>query len=231
MDRDKIKFYMQGCRLIIDIEDGTPDIYVILYNTETEWYSNILKYDGTIDYDLNSYASGHYIYLGYKTTKNYNEAIKNITIKKGNDNAKDSIDIDKINYKLSPLEGDNTFVSGKGDLNTGAGGKYLYLFYTKNELPSKMAIRSLEINNTKSHSLDTTDLNDGAGGDYIFLHVRRLNSEGYSYVSEIDDADWMSFIPDNVKITNIRIKIIIYKFIIRIFFHYSYSTIVIFMTN
>ena len=36
MDRDKIKFYMQGCRLIIDIEDGTPDIYVILYNTETE---------------------------------------------------------------------------------------------------------------------------------------------------------------------------------------------------
>lgn len=54
MDRDKIKFYMQGCRLIIDIEDGTPDIYVILYNTETEWYSNILKYDGTINYDLNS---------------------------------------------------------------------------------------------------------------------------------------------------------------------------------
>ena len=158
-----------------------------------------------IDYDLNSNAGGHYIYLGYKTTQNYSEAIKDIVIKKGKDNAKDSIEINKIKYNLAPLAGDSSFISAKGDLNLEAGGKYLYLFYTKTETNNQMAIRSLEINNEKSNSLNTTDLNDGAGGDYIYLHARRLNKDGYSYVNEINDADWMSFVPDDVKITNLTI--------------------------
>lgn len=52
MEKDKIKFYMQGCHLTVEIEDGTPDIYLLLRNTDTEWYSEIYRYTKPITFDL-----------------------------------------------------------------------------------------------------------------------------------------------------------------------------------
>ena len=52
MEKDKIKFYMEGCRLTIEIEDGTPDIYLLLQNTENEWHSDIYQYVNPITFEL-----------------------------------------------------------------------------------------------------------------------------------------------------------------------------------
>jgi len=52
MDNNNVKFYMNGCRLIIDIEGGTPDIYLVLLNTNNKEHSDILKWTGTFEFDM-----------------------------------------------------------------------------------------------------------------------------------------------------------------------------------
>lgn len=52
MNKDNIKFYMDGCHLTIDVVDGTPDIYLVLLNTETKDYSEILQWQGTFEFDM-----------------------------------------------------------------------------------------------------------------------------------------------------------------------------------
>ena len=69
------------------VKDKNPvyisDILLVGYNDYSDAVSSMNNHPDYkfIDYDLNSYAGGYYIYLGYKTTKNYSDAIKDITIK------------------------------------------------------------------------------------------------------------------------------------------------------
>ncbi len=63
-----------------------------------------------------------YIYVGYKTTTNPDEAITGLAFN-NNSNPSDTYVYNGIEYKIE---------SGKVDFNKGAGGDYIYLYYTKN---------------------------------------------------------------------------------------------------
>ena len=150
-----------------------------------------------IPYDLNKKAGGFDIYLGYKTTNDYNEAIKDITFRTGKGKNGEPYEKDKRKYNLPILRGDTEFtVQGftdagtkkrkaqKGDLNRAAGGEYIYMYYTKEEGEDKTAITELYINNLRPGSIDGVDLNKGAGGDDIFLHATRQPKGGY-YITDL----------------------------------------------
>lgn len=86
-----------------------------------------------IDQDLNYGAGGAYVYIGYKTSTDYSRAITGIRFWSGNeDNKPDSYQKDGSNFYLvgGQYEGNGTG-DGVVDLNEGAGGKYLYLYITR----------------------------------------------------------------------------------------------------
>ena len=155
-----------------------------------------------INYDLNHMASGQYIYLGYKITENYNEAIKDITFIKGN-NPAHTINQNNRTYTLCSYTGDGGF---DGNLNKGAGGKNIYLYYTRDDDEGeRMALRTLSVDNVKDGAVGGQDLNESANGDYIYLHATHLNYLGMSRIDEINPADWMRYIPDSIKITTMNL--------------------------
>ena len=119
-----------------------------------------------IDFDLNDDAGGDYIYIGYKRTDKYEEAIKNFTILVGKDKNYDTYTLDGIEYKACPANFNR-------DLNKSAGGDYIYLFYTKAEMSDKKAVQEITINETKKGSVCEKDLNDNAGGTDVYIHLTR----------------------------------------------------------
>lgn len=168
---------------------------------------DLLRKEGyeVIEYDLNKNTGGDYIYLGYKTTTDYKEAIKDIVVLDGNKYMVDTVKINNRTYNICPYDGDSHFKGIKGDLNSNAGGADLHLFYTKEEDKYKMALRNIRVNNTKNGAVSDMDLNKRAGGDDIFLHVNKINNEGNTMISEVDPNSWMEFIDDDVKLTDITI--------------------------
>lgn len=145
-----------------------------------------------IDYDLNSGASGCFIYLAYKRTDDPAKAITGLIIMAGKQYGSDyylsnPITIGYKRYYLAPYaDGDADY----GDLNDGAGGEHLYLYYSKDEGGAGQhrshKITNLTISNSSSvpsgfddvvfkhydpkSSGTVCDLNSGAGGKYIYLH-------------------------------------------------------------
>lgn len=125
--------------------------------------------------DLNYGAGGDYIYLGYTTTTNPNEAIRDLVLVYGKDPA------DPIIYK------DTTFNKINNDLNRGARGDYIYLYFSKNpKLGDPIKALFVEINGDSSGKNGTgwsrvtdykdsskCDLNRNAGGAYIYLWMQR----------------------------------------------------------
>lgn len=84
-----------------------------------------------IDKDLNENQGGKYIYAGYKTSKNYKDAITGIIIRVGK-NPPEKITYNNCDFYLLGGEKEkNVADEGKVDLNTGAGGEYLYLYITR----------------------------------------------------------------------------------------------------
>lgn len=144
-----------------------------------------------IDCDLNKHAGGYYIYLGYKTTENYDEAIKGLTFRTGKGHNDDTFVKDGIEYKLCPVSGMSAFTNDngknkntKGDLNCKAGGDYIFLYYTKEETPQKTALANLYINGYKQGSVGELDMNRKAGGDDLFLHTSMVPKGGY-YIKDL----------------------------------------------
>lgn len=125
------------------------------------------------DVDLNRNAGGDYIYLGYKTTKNYNEAIKSIFVE-----VRAFLDpnpVSRTKASLCPVYGSAEFVEDYGDLNHDAGGNYLYLHQdrTAGDVYKNRAITNIWIDGSVPQNGEgsTTDLNYNAGGDYLYLHT------------------------------------------------------------
>lgn len=137
-----------------------------------------------IDQDLNQDAGGHYIYICYKTTEDYNDAIKDIIIRKGKGNNSDTYSYNDHTYYLASYDGDAEFKRGKGDLNEESGGAYLFIYYTK-ELSSydpaygkaKTAVGKLYVNNVDNGQ----NLNEN--GDYLWLHADKCGEEGFPVVN------------------------------------------------
>ena len=124
-----------------------------------------------LDRDLNEGAGGMFIYLGYKTTTNINEAITDIDCRLSIETPKSTRQLNG----LCPYTGDQKFIDSKGDLNCGAGGWFVYLYYYKSPRGDGLAITDLYINGTKEGSVDGRDLNAWAGGNYIYLHCNLGN--------------------------------------------------------
>ncbi len=76
-----------------------------------------------IHHDMNNSVPNQcrWIYVGYKTTTNINDAITGLIF---SNEKKDSIYYDEKTYKIE---------SSRNDFNSGAGGEYIYLYYTKDK--------------------------------------------------------------------------------------------------
>lgn len=79
-----------------------------------------------IEYDLNKDAGGNYVYMGYKTTTNPSDAIKDLCFYSD----LDDLGCNKFTIKINGKECE--YVCDKhADLNKGSGGDYIYACYTK----------------------------------------------------------------------------------------------------
>ena len=104
-------------------------------------YKDAYRNDGwtSIDYDLNRGAGGAFVYLLYKTTSSpgsSNEVITDFYIKlSSSSDHPDQLTHNGRTYYLTPGGGNDDFNRHGRDLNQGAGGKYIYLYYTKDDFP------------------------------------------------------------------------------------------------
>jgi hypothetical protein len=111
-----------------------------------------------INYDLNKGCgySSHYIYLLYKTGTNVEEAITDLYLWSSDTNtSEDSFILNGRTYRRATCDGDDDFEESKGDLNKGASGKYIFVYYTTdntNFSPAR-AITSITINNESVYSV------------------------------------------------------------------------------
>lgn len=132
--------------------------------------------------DLNSGAGGNYIYLGYRTTTDKNQAITDLFIKSTNPMIILFLyEIETEHYGLSKWKTDGY------NLNRGTDGNKLYLYTTKDSGTNRHPLYDLKVyfgTNPSGdnpgwevvkfqNSADNADLNKGAGGKYIYLLMKR----------------------------------------------------------
>ena len=163
------------------------DVMVIGNNNETQFYNLQESYVAQgwtpINKDLNAGCGtgSDYIHLLYKTNSssgNSASAITDFYIKTGN-NPPASLTHQNRTYYLVPYDGSDNFINSKGDLNRGAGGDYIHLYYTKELLTNLNGVTDITFNDTQSGAVGcnggTTgyDLNEGCGSgtDYIYMHL------------------------------------------------------------
>ena len=143
-----------------------------------------------IDYDLNKGAGGAYIYLLYKTTESQGSsgtAITDLYLRvSGSNDSQETFEYSGRTYTRATCDGSSDFVNkSHGDLNSGASGKYIHLYYTKSNggFYSDRAVKSLSIDNKSSLAVGENggpaacDLNKGAGGDYIYMHMLKSSTQ------------------------------------------------------
>ena len=151
-----------------------------------------------VNSDLNEGTDGDRIYLLYKTAEHPGETAEFITgfyidtVSTTNPPATHTVD--GTTYHLVDFDGSDNFKNSKGDLNRGAGGDYIHLYYTKSVLPSGRAVASIEFNDTQSGAVAANggnapgyDLNKGCGSEsaYIYMH---LATEIFEYAIAYDLA-------------------------------------------
>lgn len=143
-----------------------------------------------VDVDLNKKAGGKYIYLGYKTTENFAEAITALMVFNGESYNKTSetLNIDHVaRYSGNQTQIENSwefhpvarYGSSNGDLNEKSGGAYLYLYYSTSKPDNCEAIKSIDVVESSSYrsgffdALDqhynAIDLNAGTYGSRLYL--------------------------------------------------------------
>ncbi len=136
--------------------------------------------------DLNDGAGGQYIYLLYKKKDNPDpgDFITGFRILNTDTwDVPDTMEEDGVEWHLAPYDGEGNFKASKGDLNSGTGGRCIYLYYTKTPFANHRAVKSVWFTSDKAGSVSGVDLNAGAGGDYIYMHV------GYLYEDEAEFGD------------------------------------------
>ena len=169
------KQYINQLMLIGGNEGGFIEPYVELYQGEGWTF---------VDYNLNSGTDEQIIYLLYKTGSaddTLNPPITDFYIKSTSDKSDhpDMITHNNRNYyRITSIVGSNSFLDSYGDLNDGAGGKYIYLYYTTDAWDYPRGISGISFNSTSdgavcgNGSAEPQDLNEGAHGDYIYMHYK-----------------------------------------------------------
>lgn len=183
------------------IEETLPyikEIYIAEGDSVNDALVKLVNFapDGFVDYNMNKGTwFGKDVYIAYKRTANRSEAIRELAIFTGK-NPSES--------KLLSINGANVIfnLTASVDLNSGAGGDWLYLYATTGTAAGE-PIKSLRVsndvvnrvsgggfteftvkraNNNGFTDLDP-DLNDGARGDYIYLVAKR----------DVVKSDWPSW--------------------------------------
>lgn len=165
------------------------DLLVIGYSSQSDAsdaYDSFEMQGWTgINRNLNSGTDdGYYIYLLYKTDSSpYSSGtpISDLYLRvSDSNNGPDEFTLDGRTYHRPYCMGLSNFMNSKGDLNCGASGKYIHLYYTKDAYSPNRVVTSIAIDNTSNNTAvcengGTTpcDLNKGVGGDYIYLHVSK----------------------------------------------------------
>ena len=169
---------------------------VAVAGAKSEWDANKALTDkGYIPYpvELNKGTGGDYfIRLGYKTSKNPGEAIKDLFVEVRG--FLDQSPKSATRPSLCPVLGDQKFVDNYGDLNYDAGGSYLYLHQVKVSSKGK-GLTKIWIDGSKPESGqgDQTDLNRGAGGAYLYLHTEYVNFENETGLVLDNDPEYYPF--------------------------------------
>lgn len=147
-----------------------------------------------LDTDFNSGVSGKdYIYLGYKTSTNINDAIATY-FRNGHSVSSDTTTFNVNGKTLSfTVTGLNT--SGKKDLNADAGGDYIYLYATKDP-QAGLPVTAIAASSSgdpgsqapggyytveRDNSGTISDCNADAGGDYVYIYFN--NTSAYTDVT------------------------------------------------
>ena len=107
-----------------------------------------------VDYDLNdgcTAATADRIYLLYKKgNRNSTDGgyITDLKVSKFDwvESLNVTIDNNTYTYKYCPFDGDESFKSNNGDLNSNKVGNALHLYYTKQNFPDKRALASIWVN-------------------------------------------------------------------------------------
>ena len=187
------------------------ELAVASESTEAKAKQKLTSQEYTVlDLDMNRKAGGKYVYLGYKTTDDFTEAITALIVFDGEkyngsgDNVKESVKfvngLDAVSGGLTnswdfhPI----TRLSGNGDLNQDAGGNYLYLYYSKSNQSRGRCISTLEVScNSKKNWLngvcfyngfyntELAELNKKAGGSDVYLWYSTTTYDAKS--SALDD--------------------------------------------
>ena len=136
-----------------------------------------------IGQDLNDNAGGDYIYLFYRPASSDDGVnhgyITGFYISNAEGTAPDTQTYDGRTYLLVPFDGGSNFVGSKGDLNRGAGGATIHLYYTTDLFTDNRVVNSITFNDTRSGAVPVNgsgqgyDLNAGCGenSDYIYMHA------------------------------------------------------------
>jgi len=149
------------------------DLNVIIgeHSTCTEGYSKVAPKD-SLNGDLNQGSGGEYIWLCVK--QGSDDAITDLAVVASGDSDDGCGDLDDSWSRISQSQGSN------GDLNQGAGGKYIYLCYKKEQDKTPLDDLSLKESDCDDGMFRAStdedsngDLNQGAGGKYIYLCARR----------------------------------------------------------
>ena len=167
--------------------------------------------------DLNDGASGHYIYLMYKMNTSTGSSGTPITdfylwVSATTPGPVSLTHMGRTYYRVG-CDGDSQFRNSGGDLNCGAGGDYIHLYYAK-EATSPVRINFIQFDNQPYNpcncvglngSVVAADLNLGAGGDDIYMHVyKHLASSPAPIYTEGQLSDAVAITPGapNLKLMN-----------------------------
>lgn len=122
-----------------------------------------------IDNDLNAGAGGDYIYLLYKEKENtdgLNHGYITDFYITNSTSYPNELSYQGHSYKLVPYDGSEKFIKSMGDLNRGAGGDYIHLYYTTDKI-NDQAVSSISFDTTQSNAVGNEggsegfDLNNG----------------------------------------------------------------------
>lgn len=188
--------------LTADATEFITDVKLIGYKNKTQ-FDNLqdkLEKEGwtAINKDLNADAGGDYIHLLYKSEANtdglnhgYITDFYILGSKSGS--VDEEVTYQGRTYHLVSFEGSTEFENGNGDLNRGAGGDYIHLYYTKDPM-NEQAVSEIVFDNSESGALGNQggsaayDLNNKAGGKYIYMHLKKENATTVKYISYTYDT-------------------------------------------
>ena len=196
-DADATPFYIHVKRYAeATVEEVKPYIgavYVAKGDSKHEALSKLVAFepDAFIDVDLNQGAGGNYVYMAYKRTSKEKDALTDIMVYEG----------EKFEPTRRLTVGENTVkftLVADVDLNSEAGGKYLYLYtsdskYTGNPITGlgigetvasylKCGVERVTVKRAegKAFTDEYIDLNKGAGGAYLYMVMTRTTTEGHT---------------------------------------------------